>query len=115
MEERIISAVGRGAASGVVCSADVIKKSLKLFAFTPESQRTQRKANLFVGRRSREFCGGDADNKNLPALLERFFAEGQRMVKRPPHHSSVTHFCGGFLKLNCFAFAYDQPEGKNKY
>jgi hypothetical protein len=28
---------------------------------------------------------------------------------------SVTDFCRGLLKLNFFAFAYDQPEGKNKY
>ncbi len=54
MEERIISGVRRGAASGVVCSADVIKKTIKLFAFTGESQGTQRKANLFVSRGGKE-------------------------------------------------------------
>jgi len=36
-------------------------------------------------------------------------------VKRSLYRSSVTNFCRGLLKLNCFAFAYDQPEGKNKY
>ena len=36
-------------------------------------------------------------------------------ISCPVYHNSVKDFSRGLLKLNCFAFAYDQPEGKNKY
>jgi hypothetical protein len=50
----------------------VFRKSIRLFAFTAESQRTQGKAIFF---------SGDTDKKNLPAPLNRFFAEGQRLIE----------------------------------
>jgi hypothetical protein len=51
----------------------VIKKSIKLFAFTAESQRTQSKAILFVGRRSREFYGRDTDKQKPPSSAGEIF------------------------------------------
>ena len=55
--------------------------SRKLFAFTAEAQGTQRKAILFV-RRYRQ-------TKYTRAPLERFFAEGQRLIKN--RHLPILH------------------------
>jgi len=57
----------------------------KLFAFTAESQRTQSKAIFFVGRRSREFYGGDTDKQKT------FSSAGKIFRRRPePYRESAS-------------------------